>query len=181
MKMITCNNPDLKILEPKVFSDERGFFLESYNQKELSKALGFPVNFVQDNHSQSLKHVLRGLHYQIQHPQGKLIRVISGEIYDVAVDIRKGSPFFGQWQGTTLSSANKLILWVPSGFAHGFLVLSDSADVVYKTTDFYHPESERCIHWDDPDLAIEWPIDGQPIVSKKDGEGKFIKQADLFP
>lgn len=181
MKAVECSIHDLKILQPKVFGDSRGFFMESYNRKELAQSIGVDVEFVQDNHSRSAKNVLRGLHYQVQYPQGKLIRVVNGEIYDVAVDMRKSSPTYGQWAGFTLSADSMEILWIPVGFAHGFLVMSDSADVLYKTTDYYHPDSEQCIRWDDPDLAIQWPLKGAPGISAKDQAGKRFKDAVAYP
>lgn len=172
--------PDVKLIEPKVFGDNRGFFLESYNQKIFREKTGLNPNFVQDNHSFSPKHVLRGLHYQIRNPQGKLVRVVTGEVFDVAVDIRKSSPTFGKWVGYTLSAENKRMLWIPEGFAHGFLVLSDGADFLYKTTTFYDAEADRCIRWDDPKLAIDWPLSGSPILSQKDQNGSWFKEAEVF-
>ena len=157
MKVSSCAIADVLLIEPKVFGDERGFFFESFNQNAFNKATGLAVNFVQDNHSKSARNVLRGLHYQIQQPQGKLVRVTAGEVFDVAVDIRRSSPTFGQWVGEILSADNKRQLWVPPGLAHGFVVLSESAEFLYKTTDYYAPEFERCIVWNDPTLAIEWP------------------------
>jgi dTDP-4-dehydrorhamnose 3,5-epimerase len=180
MNVIHTAIPDVLVLEPKVFVDERGFFFESYNKRVFEEATGVRTEFVQDNHSYSVRNVLRGLHYQIMRPQGKLIRVIAGEVFDVAVDIRKGSPTFGQWLGTILSSENKNMVWIPGCFAHGFLVLSDYAEVVYKTTDYWIPEFERCIAWDDPDIGIQWPLQGQPLLSPKDRDGLFMSQADLF-
>nr|WP_202126789.1 dTDP-4-dehydrorhamnose 3,5-epimerase [Cupriavidus sp. SW-Y-13] len=166
------------ILEPKVFGDERGFFFESFNQKAFDAATGLNVGFVQDNHSRSARGVLRGLHYQVQQPQGKLVRVVRGAVFDVAVDVRPASPHFGQWVGAELSEENQRQFWVPPGFAHGFLVLSESADFLYKTTDYYAPQFERCIAWDDPDLAIAWPGDVTPILSAKDKAGKRLREAD---
>lgn len=163
--------PEVVLLEPKVFGDERGFFFESYNKRTLESLLNRELNFVQDNHSLSAKNVLRGLHYQIKQPQGKLVRVIQGEIFDVAVDLRRSSNTFGHWVGETLSSANKRQLWVPEGFAHGFLVLSKTAEVLYKTTDYYAPEHERVVLWNDPDVGINWQNDSLPILAKKDAEG----------
>lgn len=163
--------PEVLLLEPKVHGDERGFFFESYNKRTLESLLNRELNFVQDNHSLSVKNVLRGLHYQINQPQGKLVRVIQGEIFDVAVDLRRSSKTFGHWVGEILSSANKRQLWVPEGFAHGFLVLSETAEVLYKTTDFYSPEYERVMLWSDPSIGIDWPINAMPIVAKKDAEG----------
>lgn len=173
--------PDLLIIEPKVFGDARGFFFESFNQKVFEQLIGRPGSFVQDNHSRSARHVLRGLHYQIKQPQGKLVRVIVGEVFDIAVDIRKSSPTFGKWDGVILSAENKRTLWVPEGFAHGFAVLSDYAEVLYKTTDYWAPEYERSILWNDPDLAIDWPLGGNtPILSKKDQEATPFREAELF-
>lgn len=173
--------PDVKILTPRVFGDERGFFMESYNQRVFHELTGADVDFVQDNHSRSSQHVLRGLHYQIIQPQGKLVRVIAGEVFDVAVDLRQSSPTFGQHVSAILSAENHQQMWVPPGFAHGFLVLSDSAEFLYKTTDFYAPEHERCIIWNDPDLAIDWPLVGEPLVSDKDSKGLKLSQAEVYP
>ena len=179
MKVISTKIPDVLLIEPKIFGDERGFFLESFNQKQFSELTGIKEDFVQDNHSLSACGVLRGLHYQIKQPQGKLVRVVRGEVFDVAVDLRKSSKTFSQWVGVKLSAENKYQLWVPEGFAHGFVVLSDEAEFLYKTTDYYAPEYERCIRWDDEDLAIEWPkLDVQ--VSEKDANGQSFEQADLF-
>ena len=174
--------PDVVLIEPKVFGDDRGFFFESFNQARFEEAIGRPATFVQDNHSRSAKNVLRGLHYQIQQPQGKLVRVVQGEVFDVAVDLRKSSPTFGQWAGEVLSADNKRQLWVPEGFAHGFLTLSQTAEFLYKTTDYYHPQSERCIRWDDADLAIDWPLNdvGTPILAAKDSAGTNFIFADYF-
>jgi len=170
------------VIEPKVFGDARGFFFESFNAREFEALTGTRASFVQDNHSRSGKGVLRGLHYQIRQPQGKLVRVVEGEVFDVAVDIRKSSPTFGQWYGHRLSAENKLQLWIPAGFAHGFLVLSDSADFLYKTTDYWAPEHERCIAWDDPDLNIGWPLENvQPQISAKDAVGVAFHDAEVFP
>jgi dTDP-4-dehydrorhamnose 3,5-epimerase len=181
MKAIATPLAGVFVLEPKAFGDARGFFFESFNEREFQKAIGAPVHFVQDNHSHSAKGVLRGLHYQIQQPQGKLVRVVAGEVFDVAVDLRKSSPTFGQWFGQRLSAENKLQLWIPAGFAHGFIVLSDSADFLYKTTDYWAPEFERCIVWNDPDLAIAWPLAGQtPLVSAKDALGVAFRAAEVF-
>lgn len=168
------------MLEPKVFGDARGFFLESYNQRVFREATGLTPEFVQDNHSSSARGVLRGLHYQIQQPQAKLVRVIAGEVYDVAVDLRKSSPTFGRWVGEYLSAENKRMMWVPEGFAHGFLVLSEQAEFLYKTTDYYAPEYERCIRWDDPELGIEWPLQGPPLLSAKDSQGRAFSAAEVF-
>ena len=174
--------PDLLIIEPKVFGDTRGFFFESFNQRQFEQLTGRADCFVQDNHSRSAQHVLRGLHYQIKQPQGKLVRVVAGEVFDVAVDIRKSSPTFGQWDGTILSAENKRILWIPEGFAHGFAVLSDYAEVLYKTTDYWAPEHERSILWNDPDLALDWQLQGNtPILSRKDQEALFLSKAEVFP
>lgn len=180
MQVVRTALPEVLIVEPRVFGDERGYFFESYNERELEQ-LGLRAHFVQDNQSRSGKNVLRGLHYQIRQPQGKLVRVIAGEIYDVAVDIRKSSPTFGKWTGIVLSAANKKICWLPAGFAHGFLVMSDIAEVQYKTTDYYAPEHERCIAWNDRDLAISWPLASEPILSPKDRAGLPLEQAEVFP
>ena len=171
---------DVLLLEPKVFGDERGFFFESFNQRVFEETAGRTVSFVQDNHSRSARNVLRGLHYQIRQPQGKLIRVVLGEVFDVAVDLRKSSPTFAKWTGETLTAENKKQLWIPEGFAHGFLVLSDYAEVLYKATDYYAPEHERCVAWDDPSLAIRWPLKGEPILSGKDRKGVELATAELF-
>jgi len=172
--------PEVILFEPKVFGDDRGFFFESFNQARFEAAVGYSVNFVQDNHSRSARNVLRGLHYQIRQPQGKLVRVTQGEVFDVAVDLRRSSPTFGKWVGAILSADNKKQLWVPEGFGHGFVVLSESAEFLYKTTDFYAPEHERCIIWNDPDLGIEWPVEGEPILSGKDQQGVAFAKADVF-
>lgn len=179
MRAIETPISDLLVIEPKVFADERGFFLESYNEKWMSE-LGIRQHFVQDNHSCSSQNVLRGLHYQVQHPQGKLVRVIAGEIFDVAVDLRTKSQSFGRWHGVVLSAANRQMLWVPPGLAHGFHVVSSSAEVLYKTTDFYYPELERTVAWNDSDLNIAWPLRGEPIVSAKDKLGTPFKKAEKF-
>lgn len=181
MNIISTNITDVLVIEPKIFADNRGFFYESYNQKTFIEKTGVSVDFVQDNHSRSAQNVLRGLHYQIQQPQGKLVRAIAGAIFDVAVDIRKSSPTFGQWVGYHLSAENKRQLWIPPGFAHGFLVLSETAEVVYKTTEYYAPQSDRCIVWNDPDLAIDWSITSPPVVSAKDQVGQLFKKAEVFP
>jgi len=180
MQVIKTAIPDVLILEPKVFGDSRGFFYESYNQRAFQDATGWAPSFVQDNHSKSQQGVLRGLHYQIVQPQGKLVRVVAGEVFDVAVDIRKTSPTFGKWVGAHLSADNKRQLWVPPGFAHGFVVLSEAAEFLYKTTDFYAPEHERCIAWDDPDIGIVWPLTGEPLLSVKDSQGVALHKAELF-
>jgi dTDP-4-dehydrorhamnose 3,5-epimerase len=171
--------PEVLLIEPKVFGDERGFFFESYNRRAL-EAHGIPGEFVQDNHSRSAKNVLRGLHYQIRQPQGKLVRVVAGEVFDVAVDIRRSSPTFGKWAGEVLSAGNKRMLWIPPGFAHGFVVLSDFAEFLYKTTEYWAPEHERAIIWNDPDLAIDWPIDGAPTLAAKDAAAQRLAAAEVF-
>ena len=180
MKVTRLAIPDVVLIEPKVFGDARGFFFESFNQKAFNEATGTNHQFVQDNHSRSAKHVLRGLHYQIQQPQGKLVRVVQGEVFDVAVDLRKRSKTFGQWVGEILSAENKRQLWIPEGFAHGFVVLSDTAEFLYKTTDYYAPAHERCILWNDETLAIHWPAGIQPILSAKDAQGKAFVDAEVF-
>ena len=180
MEVIRTRIPDVLILKPRVFGDDRGFFLESYNRKQLAEVAGITAEFVQDNHSRSEKNVLRGLHYQIRQPQGKLVRVVVGEVLDVAVDIRRSSPTFGRYVAERLTADGKKMLWIPPGFAHGFLVMSDTAEVLYKTTDYYSPEDERSILWNDPDLAISWPLHGAPVISQKDKNGKFLTKADLF-
>ncbi len=181
MNVIATNLPDVLILEPKVFGDERGFFFESFNARAFAEATGLQREFVQDNHSRSAKGVLRGLHYQLQQTQGKLVRVTAGEVFDVAVDVRRSSPTFGQWAGVHLSAENKRQLWVPEGFAHGFLVLSDYAEFLYKTTDYYAPAHEQSIRWDDPELAIDWPLNEPPQLSAKDLAGVALRDAALFP
>lgn len=180
MKAIQTAIPDLLIIEPKVFGDERGFFFESFNKRKFAELVGRDVDFVQDNHSRSAKNVLRGLHYQIQHPQGKLVRAVQGTVLDVAVDIRKNSPTFGQHVAVELSAENKRMFWIPEGFAHGFVVLSETAEFLYKTTDYWFPEHERSIRWDDPTLNIEWQLETQPALSGKDAQGKLFNEADLF-
>lgn len=181
MNVISTEIPDVLILEPKVFGDDRGFFFESFNQKVFSEKTGVDAEFVQDNHSRSSRGVLRGLHYQIQQTQGKLLRVVLGEIFDVAVDIRKNSPTFGQWIGCHLNTENKRQFWVPPGFAHGFLVTSDVAEVLYKTTDYYAPQHERSLLWNDPDVGVDWPLDGiEPKLSEKDRNGTPLKTAEIF-
>lgn len=181
MQVIQTTIPDVLILEPKVFGDERGFFFESFNAQAFAEATGLQRQFVQDNHSRSQRGVLRGLHYQVQQAQGKLVRVTAGEVYDVAVDLRRQSPTFGQWVGAHLSADNKRQMWVPEGFAHGFLVLSEYAEFLYKTTDYYAPAHERCIRWDDARLAIDWPLQEQPQLSAKDQQGRGFDEAELFP
>jgi len=181
MKVIATGLPDVLVLEPRVFGDERGFFFESFNARTFTQATGLTPEFVQDNHSRSARGVLRGLHYQISQAQGKLVRVVAGEVFDVAVDLRRGSPTFGRWTGVHLSADNKRMMWVPEGFAHGFLVLSESAEFLYKTTDYYAPEHERCIRWDDPQLAIDWPLQEAPQLSAKDRNGASFADAEPFP
>jgi dTDP-4-dehydrorhamnose 3,5-epimerase len=180
MKVTPTAIPDVLIIEPKVFGDARGFFFESFNQKAFNEATGLDVNFVQDNHSRSAKGVLRGLHYQLQQPQGKLVRVVRGAVFDVAVDIRKSSATFGKWVGLELTEDNHRQLWVPPGFAHGFIVTSDSADFLYKTTDYYAPAHERCVAWNDPALAITWPVEITPALSAKDLQGVLLREAETF-
>ena len=181
MKVIPTEIPDVLIIEPQVYGDDRGFFLESFNQKDFREKTGVNTTFVQDNHSMSLKNVLRGLHYQIPNPQGKLVRVVSGSVFDVAVDARQSSPTFGQWVGCVLSAENKRIFWVPEGFAHGFLVLSDRAEFLYKTTNYYYPQYEKTILWNDADLGIDWPLEIPPILSPKDQAGQPFKSVEVFP
>lgn len=180
MKIIPTAIPDLLILEPKVFGDARGFFFESFNASSFRQATGLDATFVQDNHSRSQKGVLRGLHYQIRQPQGKLVRVVRGAVFDVAVDIRQSSPAFGRWLGIELTEDNHRQVWIPPGFAHGFVVLTDSADFLYKTSAYYAPEYERCILWNDPAIGIQWPLAGDPLVSDKDKKGLPLQQAEVF-
>jgi dTDP-4-dehydrorhamnose 3,5-epimerase len=180
MQFTPTNLPEVLLIEPKVFGDARGFFMESWNRK-IFQSLGLDLDFVQDNHSRSGKGVLRGLHYQLQQPQGKLVRVTSGAVYDVAVDLRRSSPNFGKWTGHELSAENKHMLWVPPGFGHGFLVLSEYADFLYKTTEYYAPEHERCVLWNDPDIAIPWPLAGEPALSAKDKVGSLLTDAEVYP
>jgi dTDP-4-dehydrorhamnose 3,5-epimerase len=180
IQVTTTALPEVKIIEPKVFGDARGFFYESFNAREFAEQVEGGVEFVQDNHSRSAKGVLRGLHYQIQHPQGKLVRVVEGEVFDVAVDVRKSSPNFGKWVGVNLSEENHRQLWVPPGFAHGFVVLSESAQFLYKTTDYWYQAHERSIVWNDPEIGIEWPIDFEPLLAAKDAAGKRLSKADCF-
>lgn len=184
MNVIATDIPEVLLIEPKVFGDERGFFFESFNQQQFQAATGLNCEFVQDNHSRSAQGVLRGLHYQIKQPQGKLVRVVEGEVFDVAVDVRKSSATFGQWVGEHLSAENKKMLWVPPGFAHGFLVLSEAAQFLYKTTDYYAPEHERCIVWNDPQINISWPVatelNAKPLLSAKDQAGALLKDAEVF-
>jgi dTDP-4-dehydrorhamnose 3,5-epimerase len=181
MKIIPTEIPDLLIIEPKVFGDDRGFFYESFNKRQFAQATGIEAEFVQDNHSKSARHVLRGLHYQIQHSQGKLVRAVSGEVWDVAVDIRKSSPTFGKSVGLSLSAENKRMFWIPPGFAHGFVVLSETAEFLYKTTDYYAPEFERSILWNDAELAVDWRLNGaEPLLSGKDKAGTPFRSAEVF-
>ena len=172
--------PEVLVLEPRVFGDDRGFFLESYNQRVFRETTGIDAKFVQDNHSRSARNVLRGLHYQLKQAQGKLIRVVAGEVFDVAVDLRRSSPRFGRWMGQRLSADNKRMLWIPPGFAHGFLALSEFAEVLYKATDYYAPEHERCVLWNDPDIGVDWPLTGVPLVSEKDSRGLVLKLAETY-
>ncbi len=181
MNVIATALPEVLILEPKVFGDSRGFFFESFNAKRFSDATGLNVEFVQDNHSRSAKGVLRGLHYQLQQAQGKLVRVVRGAVFDVAVDLRKSSPNFGQWVGVELTEENNRQLWVPPGFGHGFLVTSESADFLYKTTDYYAPEHERSIAWNDPAIGVDWPLEGAPMLSQKDLAGVPLAEAEVYP
>jgi dTDP-4-dehydrorhamnose 3,5-epimerase len=181
MQVIATNIPDVLIVEPKVFGDTRGFFYESYNQRQWESATGLTCTFVQDNHSRSARGVLRGLHYQIAQPQGKLVRCVVGEVFDVAVDLRSGSSTLGQWVGVHLSADNKRQMWIPEGFAHGFLVLSESAEFLYKTTDYYAPQHERAVAWNDPQLAINWPLADHPLLSAKDAAAPHFAEAELFP
>lgn len=180
MNTIPLAIPDVIVIEPKVFGDDRGFFFESFNHAKFEAAIGRQVNFVQDNHSRSMQGVLRGLHYQIQQPQGKLVRVVAGSVFDVAVDLRRNSPTFGKWVGEVLSADNKKQLWIPEGFAHGFVVLSESAEFLYKTTDYWAPEFERSVLWNDTDLNISWPITTTPLLSGKDANGTTLKAAEVF-
>ncbi|CAL94491.1 dTDP-4-dehydrorhamnose 3,5-epimerase [Azoarcus olearius] len=181
MRVIPTAIPEVLMLEPQVFGDSRGFFLESFNANRFETATGLPPVFVQDNHSRSSRGVLRGLHYQLSQPQGKLVRVARGRVFDVAVDLRRSSATFAQWVGTELSDENQRQMWIPPGFAHGFVVLSDTADFLYKTTDYYAPEAERCVLWNDPALGIEWPISEPPLLSAKDQSGKLLAEAECFP
>ncbi|WOB43804.1 dTDP-4-dehydrorhamnose 3,5-epimerase [Thermoleptolyngbya oregonensis NK1-22] len=181
MQITQAEISDVLILEPRLFGDSRGFFYESFNQQVFRDKTGVDAQFVQDNHSRSMQNVLRGLHYQIQQPQGKLVRVIQGAIFDVAVDLRRQSPTFAQWVGWELSAENRRQIWVPPGFAHGFVVLSETAEVLYKTTDYYAPQHERCIRWDDPDLAIAWPLQSPPILSARDEAGQPLRMAEVYP
>jgi dTDP-4-dehydrorhamnose 3,5-epimerase len=180
LKVSRTDIPDVLIVEPRVFGDERGFFLESWNAREFRQAVGFDLHFVQDNHSRSKRGVLRGLHYQVSQPQGKLLRVVRGEIFDVAVDLRKSSSTFGRWVGFELSDRDHRQVWIPPGFAHGFLVLSESADFLYKTTDYYAPEHERCLIWNDPEVGIDWPLGCEPLLAAKDKLGVALRKAEVF-
>ena len=180
MNLVRTNISDVCLIEPKVFGDARGFFLESWNKRALTE-FGIDADFVQDNHSRSVRNVLRGLHYQIQHPQGKLVRVVAGEIFDVAVDLRRSSPTFGKWVGYMLSAENKRMAWIPPGFAHGFCVTSDTAEFLYKVTDYWHPDSERTLAWDDPQLAIPWPLSCAPLLAAKDAAGTPFAAAEVYP
>jgi dTDP-4-dehydrorhamnose 3,5-epimerase len=180
VKVTRTELPDVLLVEPKVFGDERGFFVETWNERAFAAA-GIRAAFVQDNHSRSARGVLRGIHYQVRQPQGKLVRVAAGEVFDVAVDLRRASPSFGRWVATRLSGENKRVVWIPPGFGHGFLVLSESADFLYKTTDYYAPEHERTVAWDDPDLGIAWPLEGAPALSAKDRTGTRLRDAEVFP
>lgn len=180
MQVVQTAIPEVLILEPQVFGDERGFFFESFNQQKFESLTGVKANFVQDNHSKSAVNVLRGLHYQIQQPQGKLVRVVAGEVFDVAVDLRRKSKTFGKWVGVVLSGENKRQLWVPPGFAHGFVVLKEGTEFLYKTTDYYAPQHERCIRWNDPEIGIEWPLFGEPVLSAKDQLGLSLAEAEVF-
>lgn len=180
MNVIRTDIPDVLVIEPKVFGDDRGFFFESFNEARFAEAVGKTISFVQDNHSRSARGVLRGLHYQIRQPQGKLVRVVAGEVFDVAVDLRKDSATFGRWVGMTLSAENKRQMWIPEGFAHGFIVTSDSAEFLYKTTDYWAPEHERCIAWNDSAIGIVWPVDGEPMLSDKDKRGVSLADAEVF-
>jgi dTDP-4-dehydrorhamnose 3,5-epimerase len=185
VKATRLSIPEVVLLEPKVFGDARGFFLESFNQRAFREATGLDAQFVQDNHSRSAQGVLRGLHYQVKMPQGKLVRVVRGSVFDVTVDVRRSSPTFGRWVGAELSEHNQHQLWVPPGFAHGFVVLSESADFLYKTTEYYAPEHERCIAWDDPEIGIDWPLApagvAAPLLSAKDAKGSSLREAEVFP
>ena len=180
MKIKETTLPGVLLIEPTVFGDDRGYFYESFNEKKFAELTGLHVNFVQDNHSKSVKNVLRGMHYQIQQAQGKLVRVVAGEVFDVAVDLRRDSPTFGQWTGAYLSAENRLQMWIPEGFAHGFVVTSDSAEFLYKTTDFWAPQYERCLQWNDPSVGIQWPLSAEPTLSAKDQIGKSLAEAEVF-
>lgn len=179
LQITATSLPDVKLIEPRVFGDPRGYFFESWNRRSFAAA-GIDVEFVQDNHSRSGRGVLRGLHYQIEHAQGKLVRAVAGEVFDVAVDLRRSSPTFGRWFGCTLSAANQRMLWIPGGFAHGFVVVSDYAEFLYKTTDYWYPEHERTLLWNDPALAIDWPLRGAPVIAAKDAAGQLLAAADTY-
>jgi dTDP-4-dehydrorhamnose 3,5-epimerase len=181
LKAIATAIPDVLVIEPAVFGDARGFFFESWNERRFNELAGQDVRFVQDNHSASARGVLRGLHYQVRHAQGKLVRVVAGEVFDVVVDLRRSSPSFGQWVGERLSAQNRRMMWVPPGFAHGFLVLSESAEFLYKTTDYYAPEHERTLLWNDPKVGVQWPLAGAPLLKPKDAAGTPLDQAESFP
>jgi dTDP-4-dehydrorhamnose 3,5-epimerase len=181
MKIIPTSLPDVLVIEPRVFADPRGFLFESHNRRAFRDAAGIDAEFVQDNHSRSVKGALRGLHYQIQQAQGKLVRVVVGKVFDVAVDLRRSSPRFGRWTGVELDAETKRMIWIPPGFAHGFFVLSDVADVLYKTTDFYAPQHERTILWNDPDIGVAWPLQGEPILADKDRRGARLAEAEVYP
>jgi len=181
LKTTETSLPGVFVIEPAVFGDQRGFFLESYNRRKFAEMTGFDGDFVQDNHSKSSKSVLRGLHYQVQQAQGKLVRVVRGEVFDVVVDVRRASPNFGRWSGVTLSEDNKRMVWIPPGFAHGFFVTSETCEFLYKTTDYWAPQHERSIRWDDPALKIEWPLDGSPILSDKDRNAPLLADAEVYP
>lgn len=180
MKVTPTAIPDVLLIEPRIFGDERGFFFESHNDRTFTESTGLRKRFVQDNHSRSAQNVLRGMHYQTQCSQGKLVRVTTGKVFDVAVDLRRSSPTYGKWTGTLLSGENKLMIWIPEGFAHGFLVLSEFAEFLYKTTDYYSPAHERCIVWNDPDINIQWPLQSPPLISQKDRQGDFLRNAEVF-
>lgn len=181
MKITPTAIPEVLVLEPTIFGDDRGFFFESFNARRFEQTIGIAVNFVQENHSRSARNVLRGLHYQIRQPQGKLVRVVAGAVFDVVVDLRRSSPFFGRWVGVELSAQNRRQLWIPPGFAHGFVTTSESAECLYNTTDYWAPEHERVILWNDPDLAIDWPVSGPPMLSSKDSQGGLLRAAETFP
>jgi dTDP-4-dehydrorhamnose 3,5-epimerase len=181
MQVHKTDLPEVLIIEPRVFGDDRGFFYESFNQRRFQELTGLQSEFVQDNHSRSAKNVLRGLHYQIRQPQGKLVRVVAGEVFDVAVDMRRASKTFGKWTGVVLSAENKRQMWIPEGYAHGFLVLSESAEFLYKTTDYYAPEYERAVRWNDPDIGVAWPLQGAPLLSAKDKAALSLSEAETFP
>ena len=181
MKVTPTSLPEVLLLQPRVFGDDRGFFMESWNASSFREATGLDVNFVQDNHSYSIRNVLRGIHYQVVRPQGKLVRVVTGAVFDVAVDLRRSSPTFGRWVGCELSAQNRLQMWIPPGFGHGFLVLSESADFLYKTTDYWIGEHDRTLRWDDPTLAVDWPLQGEPVLAAKDAAAPLLGQAEVFP